>query len=84
MRKDKEVPIKDLLGGLKPASDSLRVELLPSIEEKEKSPVAAAASEVDAKAEQDYIRMVNRKVSINEQNVIGTNFERYNREEKPS
>jgi hypothetical protein len=34
--------------------------------------------------DEDYKRIMNRKVSMNEQNVIGTNFEKYNREAKPS
>jgi phosphoribulokinase len=49
------------------------------------SPVADSLDNLeDLRTETEYRKIVNRKVSINEQNVIGTNFERYNREEKPS
>jgi hypothetical protein len=41
-------------------------------------------SDEDDSEDEDFRRIMSRKVSMNEQNVIGMNFEKYNREGKPS
>jgi hypothetical protein len=38
---------------------------------------------VDSSDDEDVKKIMSRKVSMNEQNVIGTNFEKYN-DQKPS
>jgi hypothetical protein len=64
--------MQELLGGLK-------AEEHHEFEERRDSGDEEGDSE-----DEDYIRIMTRKVSMNEQNVIGMNFEKYNREEKPS
>ena len=44
----------------------------------------SAEEAVNSDDDKDYIRIASRKVSMNEQNVIGMNFEKYNGEAKPS
>jgi hypothetical protein len=68
--------LQKLLGGLKPE------EVNPN----EDSSVDDNANqyEIDEDEDEDYKRIMERKVSMNEQNVIGFNFEKYNREAKPS
>jgi|SanBayMetagenome_1026888.scaffolds.fasta_scaffold263547_1 hypothetical protein len=41
-------------------------------------------SDEEDSEDEDFRRIMTRKVSMNEQNVIGMNFEKYNREAKPS
>ena len=41
-------------------------------------------SDEEDSEDEDFRRIMSRKVSMNEQNVIGMNFEKYNREGKPS
>jgi len=79
--KNEENPMKKLLGNLK-ADENAE-------EESKKSRIKRLSSDdgndsVNDDDDEDYKRIMNRKVSMNEQNVIGTNFEKYNREGKPS
>ena len=41
-------------------------------------------SDEEDSEDEDFRKIMSRKVSMNEQNVIGLNFEKYNREDKPS
>lgn len=62
--------MQQLLGGLKASDDS------------HDEPSHSGAD--DDSEDEDYRRIMTRRVSMNEQNVIGTNFEKYNREAKPT
>ena len=79
---ESKVNMKTLLGGLK-ADEAISVEGSKKTRIKRLSSDDGNDSVYDDDDE-DYKRIMNRKVSMNEQNVIGTNFEKYNREAKPS
>jgi hypothetical protein len=65
--------MQELLGGLKPSpSDN------GGYDEGDRR------SDEEDSEDEDFRRIMTRKVSMNEQNVIGMDFEKYNREAKPS
>ena len=63
--------MQQLLGGLKPTDEHIYDE-------------GDRRSDEEDSEDEDFRRIMSRKVSMNEQNVIGMNFEKYNREAKPS
>ena len=70
--KQDQTAMQQLLGGLKAVDDDHAFD------------DGDRRSDEDDSEDEDFRRIMSRKVSMNEQNVIGMNFEKYNREGKPS
>lgn len=75
--------MNSIIAGLKPNADQPNTETRFQA----RSDVvqqAAIISDDDAEIDENVRKIMSRRVSMNEQNVVGMNFEKYNREAKPS
>ena len=73
--------MNSIIAGLKPQTEQLSESRQPARSDAIQSGVL---SDDDAEIDENVRKIMSRRVSMNEQNVVGMNFEKYNREAKPS